>query len=264
MRKLKIFISIVVILFSFVYFLVFIQLTKEIRGLTNLFLNYAKKGEFTKAYQLTSKKFQRSNSLEDFKIFILENDFIDYKGLSLAKTYFVWKEKGQFKGKIKTKKGQSVPIQLNFEKREGAWKIVFIGTSKGVIGEREIKEVPKKDELGNLVQATMDLFVESIAKNDFSEFYESISESWKKQITKEEISSGFQNIINSGADLSFVRETNPVFTKEAFVDKYGILTIEGKYSKESRSLSFVLKYVFEGTEWKLFGIEIKINTIMNE
>ncbi|HYP51616.1 MAG TPA: hypothetical protein VEQ34_11800, partial [Pyrinomonadaceae bacterium] len=94
---------------------------------------------------------------------------------------------------------------------------------------------------------------------DFTNFYSKISRVWQEQTTPEEFNSVFSEFITKQVDISEVGSSQPIYNPKPEVrrDK-GMrkLIVEGCYDVNPRPVKFVLKWIPQGKEWKLFGIEV--------
>ena len=64
--------------------------------------------------------------------------------------------------------------------------------------------------------------------------------------------------MDQNIDLTVLEPLEPVFDGEPRIDEDGVLEITGNYPTEPSQVAFVLKYLYEGTAWKLVGFNIDI------
>jgi hypothetical protein len=57
-------------------------------------------------------------------------------------------------------------------------------------------------------------------------------------------------------EIPFLKQYEPVFTRESFVDPDGSLQVKGYFPTEPLATTFELAYVYEKHDWKLFGINL--------
>ncbi len=120
-------------------------------------------------------------------------------------------------------------------------------------------QVPGDDEMQDIVKKTLLDFNDSLQKEDFSGFYSTISKYWQKQTSPEKLKSSFQGFIDGDADLNPIRPMTAKFTKGPELTKsLGMKTLEvnGEYPTSPITTTFELKYIVEGKEWKLVGINV--------
>lgn len=121
-------------------------------------------------------------------------------------------------------------------------------------------EIPSEDELQDMVKRTLLDFNAALQKEDFTDFHSTISKVWQKQTTPEKMKSNFQSFIDGEADLSSISSMKANFTSPAEITKStGVKTLEtkGDYPTSPNPSTFELKYIAEGKEWKLIGLNVR-------
>jgi hypothetical protein len=121
-------------------------------------------------------------------------------------------------------------------------------------------EMPADDELQYLAKTSLLDFNDAIQKADFSSFHSNLSKTWQKQITAEKFKQEFQAFIDKGVDISAISSEEASFSPAPSIDKAGgvkMLVMKGSYDISPSPTTFELKYVPEGKEWKLFGIDVR-------
>ncbi len=120
-------------------------------------------------------------------------------------------------------------------------------------------EIPSDDEMQDIVKQTLLDFNDALQKEDFTEFHASISKVWQKQTSPEKLKTNFQNFIDGDADLSSIKSMNAKFTSPTQVTRStGVKTLEtkGEYPTSPNTSTFELKYIAQGKEWKLIGLNV--------
>lgn len=120
-------------------------------------------------------------------------------------------------------------------------------------------EIPGNDEMQAIVKKTLLDFNDSLQKEDFTDFYGSISKTWQKQTSPEKLKISFQSFIDGDADLSPIRPMTAKFTKGPETTRnlgMKMLEVKGEYPTTPITTTFELKYIVEKNEWKLAGIEV--------
>ncbi len=123
-------------------------------------------------------------------------------------------------------------------------------------------EVPSDEEMQDMVKKTLLDFNDALQKEDFTDFHKTISKVWQKQITPDKFKESFKMFIDGDTDLSPIKSMTANFTTAPAITKSGgAKTLEaiGEYQTAPRLTTFDLKYIPEGKEWKLIGIELKAN-----
>jgi hypothetical protein len=121
-------------------------------------------------------------------------------------------------------------------------------------------QVPGDDEMQEIVKKTLLDFNDSLQSEDFTSFYNSISKYWQKQTSPEKLKASFQRFIDKNADLSPIRSMTAKFTRGPEITKslgMKTLEVEGEYPTTPITSTFDLKYIVEGKEWKLVGINVR-------
>jgi hypothetical protein len=120
-------------------------------------------------------------------------------------------------------------------------------------------EIPSDDELQDMVKKTLLDFNKALQDEDFTDFHKTIAKRWQDQITPEKFKSSFQGFIDKNVDIGNIKSETASFDEDAKIDRSrGLkeLTVKGKYDTSPLPCKFELKYVPEGKEWKLYGIEV--------
>jgi len=120
-------------------------------------------------------------------------------------------------------------------------------------------EIPGNDEMQDIIKKTLLDFNDALQQEDFTDFHKSISKYWQKQTTPDKMKGNFQGFIDGDADLSPIRSMTAEFTRGPETTRsLGMKTLEvdGKYDTGSIPTTFELKYIAEGKDWKLAGINV--------
>ena len=121
-------------------------------------------------------------------------------------------------------------------------------------------EMPEEDELQYMTKTTLLDFNDAIQKADFSDFHDHISETWQKQLSAERFKQEFQSFIDKGVDISAISSEKADFSPAPDIEGAGrmkMLVLKGSYDISPAPTTFELKYIPEGKEWKLFGIDVR-------
>jgi len=220
----------------------------------------------TAYYGYFSEDFKGKVSLEKFKQYIETNRMDQFKEINWGNRE-VDNGKGTLEGTLIMPGGSTIPIVVGFVKGQDNWKIYSIKKSEaGLITEKanissqksksEESAIPPKEERIRLARQTVALLAEAVKAKDTSEFYNSISDLWKKQTTPEKFYQIFASLMK-GANLVPLESMMPIENKEPTIDKYGILRMEIYYNTDSVKPLFKLSYIKENGDWKLSGIYIE-------
>ena len=120
-------------------------------------------------------------------------------------------------------------------------------------------EIPSDDELQEIVKKTLLDFNSALQKADFEDFHSTVAKKWQDQISAAKFKESFQGFIDKKVDIGNIRNSTASFDEKAKIDRSrGLkeLTVNGKYDTSPLPCKFKLKYIPEGKDWKLYGIEV--------
>lgn len=120
-------------------------------------------------------------------------------------------------------------------------------------------EVPGDDEMKEMSRTALLDFNSAVQDGDFAEFHTKISKLWQKQTTPEKFNQAFSEFIDKKVDISNISSAEPEYSPAPSVmQDLGAkkLIAKGCYDVSPRPVGFTLKWIPEGKEWKLFGIEV--------
>ena len=120
-------------------------------------------------------------------------------------------------------------------------------------------EVPGDEEMQEMTRQALLDFNDAVQGGDFTDFHSTISKTWQKQTTPERFNQVFSEFISKKVDISGVGSRDAEYSPDPAVemDKGAKkLIAKGCYATSPRPVKFVLKWIPEAKEWKLFGIEV--------
>ncbi len=120
-------------------------------------------------------------------------------------------------------------------------------------------QVPDDSQLQELAKTTILDFNDAVQNEDFTAFHRNISKPFQKEASPERFKQVFQSFIDANIDFSEIRSMTANFTTPTSIEKSlgaKTLKLKGNYATSPRRTNFDLKYVPEGSEWKLIYIEI--------
>jgi hypothetical protein len=167
---------------------------------------------------------------------------------------------GQLEGTLTTEDAKVTPLRLTFVKENSTWKIYNIYKSpSGITSSGHQYDVPETSDQVKLVKATTSNFITSLKQKDMNHFRENISDLWRKQTTTQELNQAFQSIIDLDINWDILDTHDPVILPKPSIEQDGVLVIRAVY-RTTPEINFTLEYVYEYTDWKLLGLNIKIET----
>lgn len=168
--------------------------------------------------------------------------------------------RGTLAGTATTGGGGSVPLTLEFVEEEGAWRIhSLITPGVGVrAGEPGTLPLPPPEQRTTLVKRSMHDFAVSLDEGDMEHFRASLSALWRKQATAEDLHAAFSGFFDKGIGLLGLDAMQPELDPSPSIDGNGVLELSGRYATTPSPVRFTHRYIFEGTDWRLIGINIEI------
>jgi hypothetical protein len=265
MKKTLIIILVVFVVFVGSIILLALFLTSDIANSADEFFSTINNGNIEEAYQSTSKEFQAATSLEAFKSFLNSTAIASYESASWSSRS---KENniGKLEGSIKTKDGGVIPVKVQLVKEDNKWKILNINKTEGGLikeeasekDESQEKEIPARNELIEMTNRSVMSLAEAIVKDDFTDFYNSVSQLLQSQVSPGELRNKFKQFIEQNIDMRGIRSVTPNYSKEPYLDSSNLLILEGYYPTTPLQVHFNLKYIYEYPEWRLFGIYVTV------
>src|SRR4051794_1071424 len=138
-------------------------------------------------------------------------------------------------------------------------KFLIKGGVKGEKAASESTAIPEEAQLNSMSDNAIVSFGEGVKEKDFSEFYQGIAGAWQKQTTPEKLAVAFKDFYDKDIDLpAAIKGMEPIFNHPAAIDSEGVLVLKGYYPTKPNRVVFQLKYLHEGDDWKLAGIDVKL------
>ncbi len=122
-------------------------------------------------------------------------------------------------------------------------------------------EIPSNEQLIAMTDEAMQNFEKAASSGDFSNFYDTISNPWKKETSPGDLKSGFKIFVDNPSDVAKIRSMKPEITGTPNIKKelgFDMLNVDGKYATSPRNVKFEIKYLPEEKEWKL--AYLRVNT----
>ena len=120
-------------------------------------------------------------------------------------------------------------------------------------------EVPDDAEMQEMSRTALMDFNEAVQDGDFTDFHTKISKTWQKQTTPDKFNTAFSEFINKKVDISSISSSEAQYSPAPSAQQdLGMkkLIAKGCYDVSPRPVGFTLKWIPEGKEYKLFGIEV--------
>lgn len=215
--------------------------------------------QMSRAYADLSSDFQAGTSQTELTAFLQSNGLAD-----ITKTRWSSRSinggQGTLEGTVTNATGDALPIKLVMVKGKDGWKIQSLRKSAAgaTASDTLTPTVPAESEQITLVRDTLGAFADSVAARDMTAFRNHTARMLQEQYSVEELDKAYHSFFAFGSSLESLKTIAPVFDKPAFINEDGVLVIDGHYPGKPNPLNFTAKYIFEGTGWKTFGLEVKV------
>ncbi len=258
MKKAAIVIVSIVAIIAVIIGVVFTMTSGMTDTATDLFTDIKAK-DYAKAYSHLSEDFKATTSEDEFVKFLEKSALLNFRDTSWT-SRSISGAKGEIEGSVITESGGAIPIKLEFVKENDLWKVYSMYKPKaGLSQEDSSGKLPSTEELVVLTDESLLQFANAVNAKSFEQFHGYISHLWQKQFSVEKFNEVFQPFMDADIDLVHALNANsPEFDAEPSINENGFLVLTGHYPTEPSKIFFELKYVFEGVNWKLAGINVNV------
>jgi hypothetical protein len=258
MKKFLIVLGVLAALALAIVILVFF-LTSGVTKTADLFFQAVRDGDMETASTFLSEDFKAATSREELEGFLRGTALANYSSATWSSRE-VSGNTGKVEGSVKTAEGGAIPVQIQFVKEKGKWKIQRIDKApSGLTEEPEAdKTIPELEVLRRMTDTALRHFAEAVNRADFSDFHGTLSELWKNQITPEKLLEVFHTFVDQKIDLTVLSQFQPVFSEPPAVNEEGFLELTGYYPTQPSILYFTLNYTYEYPDWMLAGVHINL------
>jgi hypothetical protein len=232
------------------------RLTAGLATTADEFFLALKAQDFAKARTYLAEDFRAATSEQALREFVTRSALRNYASASWS-SRSIANSTGTLEGVVETSSGGSIPMSITLVREHDDWKIYTLRKLDAGIQSLQSGSTPNGAEQVRLVRATTHDFADAVARKDFTAFHANTASLWQKQITPAGLQSAMQPFVDSGADFRVLDKMTPVI-KTAVLDEDGALVIEGSYPTTPTPFTFRHRYLYEGLDWKLIGINSKI------
>jgi hypothetical protein len=122
----------------------------------------------------------------------------------------------------------------------------------------ETPKLPPEKEQRSLALNTLLAFNKAVQEKSFDGFYkDQISSSLREQVSPEKFSEAFRPFTDKRFDIAGISKVEAVFEEKPSIDGDGVLTLKGNFPAQPNKVKFRLRYLYEKSAWKLFGINVE-------
>jgi len=154
-------------------------------------------------------------------------------------------------GTVLVDDGGSFLMKVGLLREDGEWRVVNFNKSRGDLA------TPEEAVVRMLVSRSLRDLAQAIAEDDFRIVLAGASRLLKRRTSATAVRGGFKELSTSGIDLSPVSESMAHLDRVR-VDNNGLLHVTGFYELAPSRIRFALNYDFEGDQWKLADINVRV------
>lgn len=274
-------------------------------------------GKTSEAYASATRIFKLERTEKYFEARVRDLGLNDVKSVTWSEP----EEKGdkqRLRADFRVQDGKSLALVVNMAEEEGEWRILnakeqkadgtqedafaVLARSTDTQGEQQKSIVepvstamPTERQLQQLVEKTLMDFQDAITRNDFADFFVTVSDRWKyrgkdprllgytgtdprrmeesdpqnraQRLTIEALRANFEPFVQAKVDILPIKGKPMTLSTPAHITSDGVLTLSGYYKDfvfqggfpaQPRRMKFKLEYVMEGSSWRLFGITVNL------
>lgn len=231
------------------------RLTAALADTADAFFLALKSGDMERARSHLSEDFRAATSDPELRRFVERSALAEYASASWPSRR-VENTRGWLSGTVSTASGGSVPMEIALIREQGEWKILSLRKPEaGILGE-DAQQPPSTAEQLRLSRDATAMFADAVAQRDFTGFHQGVSSLWRAQVTPAQLQQAFQSFIENDVNLSVLKQLEPNIRSGAF-DEDGAFRVDGLYPTRPNAFSFSYRYIYEGVDWKLVGVDVK-------
>ena len=254
--------------------------TSGMSGAADDFFNLLAQKNYTTAYnEYISSDFKAKTPLSKFINYVKANRFDEVETTNWGNRQ-INGNLGELEGSLVTKDGSAIPIKLKFVKANDNWQIYAISKPQSGISSDSNKntaqskvsdyvykkpsnlEIPSNQEILALTTDSMQHFSYSVKAKNMQEFYDNISEMWKRQTSLDELNRVFKRAMDANIDLTPLIDTTPKI-RDVEITPDGVLKVNVIYNGEAINMPGIkieidTTYVNEDGKWKLLGFTLRV------
>lgn len=233
-------------------------LTRPVVDASEQFLVQLSQGKIAEAYVSTAEGFRARQDEASFSEAVKQLGLTDFSSVSWQSRQ-IENQHGLAEGTVTTSSGGVKPVSIRLVQERGQWMVV--GVRYGGVDLLTFKSsppVPLSAELEQMVATTLLGFNQAVGAKDFTAFYGTLADVWKKETTPLRLRQIFQEFIDKNIDIAFIKDVKPSVAPPATVNDRGVLVIAGHFATQPSQVRFELEYAREGDAWKLSSIAVNV------
>jgi hypothetical protein len=233
-------------------------LTRPVVDASEQFLALLGQGKIAEAYASTADGFRAQQDAASFAEAVKQLGLADFASVSWHSRQ-IENQTANADGTVATKSGGTRPVFVRLVREGDRWAVD--GLRYGGVELASIRAapaVPSAAELERMVGDALLGFNEAVRARDFTSFYATLSDVWKKQTTPEDMQKTFQVFIDKDIDIGPIASVKPQVAPPPAVNDKGVLLVAGHYPTRPSQVRFELEYTHERAGWKLLGISVGV------
>ncbi len=235
-----------------------IAMTQPVVDASEQFLALVGQGKIAEAYASTADRFHAQQDEASFTRAVKQLGLTDYASASWHNRE-IKNQEGTAEGTVTSKNGGTKPVSIQLVQEGGKWKVV--GVRYGGVELVTIKApppMPPAAEVERMVTESLLDFHKAVQAKDFTAFYGTLSDLWKKETTPQQIQKVFQDFLDKNIDIGSIKNAKPQFAPPATVNDKSVLVVAGHYPTQPAQVRFELQYIHERDAWKLTSISVNV------
>jgi len=236
-------------------------LTRPVVDASEQFLTLVGEGKFADAYASTADGFRAQQDEASFAAAVKQLGLTDFAS-AFWNSRQIENQTGAAEGTVTTKDGGTRPVTVRLVREGGRWAVD--GVRYGGVDLASIKvppPVPSEAELERMASDALLGFNRAVRARDFTAFYATLSDLWKKQTTPEGVQKIFQEFIDKDIDIGGIASVKPQVTSTPTVNDKGVLLVAGHYPTRPARVRFELEYIHEPAGWKLMSVLVGVKEV---
>jgi hypothetical protein len=161
----------------------------------------------------------------------------------------------------------------------------LFGSIGKVSGFKEAIDRPLPDPKGveALVRESLMTFNDAVQEKSFDDFFDTTAKRWQHQLANPDkverdpeaaaqrplrpgeksvgaarLQRAFQNFMDADVNLAGIKDVPVALDAPAIINSDGLLVVAGHFPTTPFRVVFSLRYIYEVTKWKLFGIDVNL------
>ncbi|HEY1375771.1 MAG TPA: hypothetical protein VGF55_03220 [Gemmataceae bacterium] len=230
-------------------------LTRPVVDASEQFLALLGQGRVAEAYASAAGGLRARQDEASFAAAVKQLGLGDFASVSWHSRQ-IENDNGTADGTVTTKGGGTRPVSVRLVRESGRWAVV--GLRYGLVELESVRPMPPTAETERMAADALLAFNGAVRAKDFTAFYGTLADVWKKQTAPQQLQATFREFIDKDIDIGAIKGTKPRLAPPPAVNDKGVLVVAGEYPTRPAPVRFELEYVPERGGWKLMGISLSV------